>query len=238
MHKINLQKPPTLSKHQSPHVLHKPREVCKLRKALYGLKQSPRAWYEKFATVVTSLGFVSSHHDSTLMFKHSSVGRILFSLYVDDMIITGYNSVRIALLKLELAHHFAMKDLGLLCYFMGIEVASSPKVYLLSQSKYIDDLHDRARITYKIFEDVPIAAKAKYTSTDGDPLPNLSLYRTIMVSNTYCDSAWAGDSVSRKSTTGFCIFLSDSVISWKSKKQDVISKSSTKAEYGAMVVTT
>ena len=42
-----------------PGVPHNLGEVCKLRKALYGLKQAPRALYEKFATVVTSLGFVS-----------------------------------------------------------------------------------------------------------------------------------------------------------------------------------
>ncbi|GKC14129.1 gag-pol polyprotein, partial [Tanacetum coccineum] len=47
-----------------PGVPHQLGEVCKLRKALYGLKHAPRAWYEKFFTVVTSLGFVSSHHDS------------------------------------------------------------------------------------------------------------------------------------------------------------------------------
>nr|GEU74656.1 Gag-Pol polyprotein [Tanacetum cinerariifolium] len=83
-----------------PGVLHKAREVCKLRKALYGLKQEPRAWYKKFATVVTSF--------------------------------------RIESLKLELAHRFSMKGMSLACYFLRIKVASSPKGYLLSQSKYID----------------------------------------------------------------------------------------------------
>ncbi|GJZ58626.1 uncharacterized mitochondrial protein-like protein [Tanacetum coccineum] len=152
-----------------------------------------------------------------------------FIIYVDDMIITGDDCVGIESLKLELAYRFAMKDLGLFCYFLGIEVASSPKGYLLSQSKYIGDLLDRARITYKMVEDIPINAKAKYTLTDGDPLLDPSLYQTIFQTllflsmstldlRAYCDSDWAGDVVSCKSTTGFCIFLRDSLISWKSKK--------------------
>ncbi|GJY98396.1 uncharacterized mitochondrial protein-like protein, partial [Tanacetum coccineum] len=111
--------------------------------------------------------------------------RPLLSLYVDDMIITGDNCVGIKSLKLELAHRFAMKDLGLLRYFLGIEVASSPKGYLLSQSKYIGDLLDRTRITNKMVEDIPIDAKAKYTPTYGDPLLDPSLYRTIVGSLVY-----------------------------------------------------
>ncbi|GKC40882.1 uncharacterized mitochondrial protein-like protein, partial [Tanacetum coccineum] len=93
------------------------------------------------------------------------------------------------------------------------------------------------------------APRAWKTPTDGDPFPDPSLYRTIFQTllfpstfaldmRAYCDSDWAGDVVSRKSTTGFCIFFGDSLISWKSKKQDVLSKSSTKAEYRAMAVTT
>ena len=56
----------------------------------------------------------------------------MLSLYVDDMIITGDDFDGIASLKIALSHRFAMKDLGVLYYFMGVEVASSSKDYFLS----------------------------------------------------------------------------------------------------------
>ncbi|KAL5816850.1 hypothetical protein ACOSQ3_025228 [Xanthoceras sorbifolium] len=101
-------------------------------KSLYGLKQAPQAWFEKFFTVITYLGFSSSNHDSALFIKCTNIGRILLSLYVDDMIITGDDVDGIAVLKLELTRQFEMEDLGSLRYFLGIEVAVSPKSYLVS----------------------------------------------------------------------------------------------------------
>ncbi|XP_019098312.1 PREDICTED: uncharacterized protein LOC109131601 [Camelina sativa] len=50
----------------------------------------------------------------------------------------------------------------------------------------------------------------------------------------YCDADWAGDRTDRRSTTGYCTFIGGNLVTWKTKKQKVVSMSSAESEYRAM----
>ena len=63
----------------------------------------------------------------------------MLAVYVDDIIITGNDEGEIAQLKMQLGKEFEVKGLGLLRYFLGIEVARGVGV-VLSHRKYVLDL--------------------------------------------------------------------------------------------------
>ncbi|PKU73279.1 Retrovirus-related Pol polyprotein from transposon TNT 1-94 [Dendrobium catenatum] len=66
----------------------------------------------------------------------------------------------------------------------------------------------------------------------------ITLSGSSLTLRAYSDSDWAGDQHDRKSTTGYCNFLGDTLISWSVKKQSTIARSSTEAEYRAIASAT
>ena len=99
---------------------------------MYGLKQAPRAWYGRIDSFLTSLGFTKSKFNPNLYMKVVDDEPIILLLYVDDLFLTG-NEKHTKDCKKNLAEEFKMKDLGLMHYFLGVEVWQSSKGIFLNQ---------------------------------------------------------------------------------------------------------
>jgi hypothetical protein len=63
---------------------------------------------------------------------------------------------------------------------------------------------------------------------------NHTLSSNEIVITGYCDADWGGDLTSRRSTTGYCTFINDNLISWRTKLQPTVALSSAEAEYMAI----
>jgi hypothetical protein len=120
-----------------------PNHICKLCKAIYGLKQAPRAWFSHLNNRLLALGFHSSKSDNSLFICRTSTVTIYVLIYVDDIIISSSSFVAIDQLLSSLQANFAVKDLGSLKFFLGVEVIPTTTGVLLSQQQYIKDIFDQ-----------------------------------------------------------------------------------------------
>jgi hypothetical protein len=110
-------------------------KVYLLKKALYGLKQAPRAWYSRINDHLLNIGFEKSLSESTLYMKHKGTRVLIVSLYVDDMLVTGDDTRLVEEFKQEMMQAFEMTDLGLVTYFLGIEIKQNENDVFICQKK-------------------------------------------------------------------------------------------------------
>jgi hypothetical protein len=129
-----MRQPPSFEDLTHPHYL------CKLDKSLYGLKQTPRAWFSRLSGTLIQLGFQASKADVSLFIFNQGGIHMYILIYVDDIIIVSSSSSATDQLLHPLQKEFAVKDLGKLGYFLGIEVHHTPTGLTLTQQKYIHDL--------------------------------------------------------------------------------------------------
>ncbi|EOY20677.1 Cysteine-rich RLK (RECEPTOR-like protein kinase) 8, putative [Theobroma cacao] len=98
-------------------------KVYKLHKALCGLKQAPRRWYSRINDHFIHRGFVKSQNEATLYtLELGNKLLLIVSLYVDDLLVTGNCEQALQNFKSQMQTEFEMSDLGLMRYFLGLEV--------------------------------------------------------------------------------------------------------------------
>ncbi|WVZ82976.1 hypothetical protein U9M48_030174 [Paspalum notatum var. saurae] len=118
--------------------------VLRLRKALYGLRQAPRAWNVKLDESLTRLGFAKCETEHALYTRRAERGQLVVGVYVDDLVVTGTSEQDIVAFKEEMKKLFRMSDLGLLTYYLGIEVEQGTDSITLRQSAYARKLLERS----------------------------------------------------------------------------------------------
>ncbi|GKE55098.1 ribonuclease H-like domain-containing protein [Tanacetum coccineum] len=198
---------------------------------------APRTWFQRFAGYATRAGFSPSRCDSSLfIYTHGS--QIVDSLHKE----------------------FDMTDLGALNYFRGIFVVRHPTGLFLSQKKYALQLLEHAHmvncnpswtpadteskldLSYAVQQiclymhdprEPHFAALKRILSyVQGTLELGLHLYASATTSLVgYTDADWAGFPSTRRSTSGYCVFLCDNLLSWSATRQHTISRSSVEAEY-------
>ena len=169
--------------------------MCKLKKDLYGLKQAPRAWYGRIDSFLAILGFTKSKVDSNIYFKVMNDEPLILLLYVDDLFSTREEKF-ITKCKKKLTTEFEMKDLGLMHYFLGLEVWQSLEKIFLNQGKYAIEILKRFDMLECKSMNTPMETKLKLMVDTSSELIDVMMYRWIIgslmnLTNTRLDICFA-----------------------------------------------
>ncbi|XP_073352573.1 retrovirus-related Pol polyprotein from transposon RE1 isoform X1 [Aegilops tauschii subsp. strangulata] len=159
-----------------------PSYICKLDKSLYGLKQAPRAWYSRLSHKMQQLGFVPSKSETSLFIYNKHNTYIFVLIYVDDIIVTSSSDEAVTGLLKDLSTEFALKDLGDLHYFLGIEVKKHEDGLHLSQEKYAADMVKKAGLQGYKPSPTPMSSSEKLSLTEGQLLSqdDSTKYRSLV----------------------------------------------------------
>ncbi|RVX08047.1 Retrovirus-related Pol polyprotein from transposon RE1 [Vitis vinifera] len=217
-------------------------KVCRLLKSLYGLKQASKQWYAKLSQALLSYGFVQAS-DSILEIER-------LKTFLDAKFTIKDLGPLKCFLGLEVARSKTgislcqrkyildiLKDTGLTgSKPIAFPMESTLKLSANDTNFYEDPSSYRRLIGRLLYLTLTRPDLAYYVQVLNQFLakPAVSHHQaTIRVL-----SDWAGCVDTRRNVIGFAIFLGNSLISWKSKKQVTVSRSSAEAEYRAFATTT
>lgn len=101
-------------------------------------------------------------------------------VYVDDILVTGFDTTEISKLMAKLHQQFALKDLGELSYFLGIQVTRQGDRMHLCQEKYMKELLHKACMIDCKPAPTPMASIGLLSRHEWEPLDNPTNYRSLV----------------------------------------------------------
>ncbi|KAH9699455.1 hypothetical protein KPL71_024353 [Citrus sinensis] len=141
--------------------------------------------------------------------KHIGADILIISLYVDDLLVTRNKKCVVEEFKQEMMEIFEMTDLGLMAFFLGMEIKQNENEVFISAKRVLRYVKGTCNFGIKF-------TRSKEFKLFG-----------------YSDSDWGGSIDDMKSTSGYCFTLGSGVFSWSSKKQEIVAQSTAEAEFVA-----
>jgi hypothetical protein len=149
------------------------------------LKQAPRAWNAKLNHELISLGFVRSKVEHAVYKRGENDSLLLVGVYVDDLIICGPNSKNITAFKEQMKKLFSMSDLGLLSYYLGLEVNQEGSTITICQGAYAKKIVEQCQMTGCNPVDTPMEQRVRPMTAKPGTERNVTQYRSIIGSLRY-----------------------------------------------------
>ncbi|KAM2949577.1 hypothetical protein FF1_036456 [Malus domestica] len=141
-------------------------KVLKLKKALYGLKQAPRAWNSRIDKYFQENNFTKCPHEHALYVKVKDGDILIVCLYVDDLIFTGSNLSMYEEFKRVMTKEFEITDIGLMAYYLGIEVKQNKEDIFISQECYTKEILKKFKMNDCKPISTPVECRVKLTKHD------------------------------------------------------------------------
>ncbi|XP_015161604.1 uncharacterized mitochondrial protein AtMg00810-like [Solanum tuberosum] len=112
-------------------------------------------------------GLQGAFSEFTLYVKHNSSEILFISLYVDDLLITGHSEKLIDEFKQDMMQVFEMSDLGVMTYFLGMEITQGKYDFLVCQKRYAKEILKKFKMENCKEISTPMNQKEKLSKDDG-----------------------------------------------------------------------